>query len=53
MVVGSFSACLNLTMVLFFRVVVGYDEGTIMINLGHEEPVATVDSSGKIILAKA
>ncbi|KAJ6814611.1 coatomer subunit beta'-1-like isoform X2 [Iris pallida] len=34
------------------RVVIGYDEGTIMIKLGREEPVASMDSSGKIIWAK-
>lgn len=34
------------------RVVIGYDEGTIMIKLGREVPVASMDSSGKIIWAK-
>ncbi|CAN6456321.1 unnamed protein product [Victoria cruziana] len=34
------------------RVVIGYDEGTIMIKIGREEPVASMDSSGKIIWAK-
>lgn len=34
------------------RVVIGYDEGTIMVKLGREVPVASMDSSGKIIWAK-
>ncbi|KAI3911794.1 hypothetical protein MKW92_045212 [Papaver armeniacum] len=34
------------------RVVIGYDEGTIMIKIGKEVPVASMDSSGKIIWAK-
>ncbi|KAJ4757210.1 hypothetical protein LUZ62_067585 [Rhynchospora pubera] len=34
------------------RMVIGYDEGTIMIKIGREEPVASMDSSGKIIWAK-
>ncbi|XP_066381648.1 coatomer subunit beta'-2-like isoform X2 [Miscanthus floridulus] len=34
------------------RVVIGYDEGTIMIKIGREKPVASMDSSGKIIWAK-
>ncbi|KMZ59957.1 Coatomer subunit beta'-1 [Zostera marina] len=34
------------------RVVMGYDEGTIMIKIGREEPVASMDNSGKIIWAK-
>ncbi|PIA65170.1 hypothetical protein AQUCO_00100570v1 [Aquilegia coerulea] len=34
------------------RIVIGYDEGTIMIKIGREEPVASMDSSGKIIWAK-
>lgn len=37
---------------LYCRVVIGYDEGTIMIKIGREEPVASMDSSGKIIWAK-
>ena len=31
---------------------IGSDEGTIMIKIGREEPVASMDSSGKIIWAK-
>ncbi|KAA8535000.1 hypothetical protein F0562_030003 [Nyssa sinensis] len=34
------------------RVVIGYDEGTIMVKIGREEPVASMDGSGKIIWAK-
>ncbi|XP_039142747.1 coatomer subunit beta'-1-like isoform X1 [Dioscorea cayenensis subsp. rotundata] len=34
------------------RVVIGYDEGTVLIKLGREVPVASMDSSGKIIWAK-
>ncbi|XP_022948530.1 coatomer subunit beta'-2-like [Cucurbita moschata] len=34
------------------RVVIGYDEGTIMIKLGREEPIASMDNSGKIVWAK-
>lgn len=30
----------------------GYDEGTIMIKIGREEPVTSMDSGGKIIWAK-
>ncbi|KAJ8539262.1 hypothetical protein K7X08_013514 [Anisodus acutangulus] len=33
-------------------VVIGYDEGTIMVKLGREVPVASMDSSGKVIWAK-
>jgi hypothetical protein len=34
------------------KVAIGYDEGAIMIKIGREEPVASLDSSGKIIWAK-
>ncbi|KAK4427513.1 Coatomer subunit beta'-1 [Sesamum alatum] len=34
------------------RVVIGYDEGTIMVKLGREVPIASMDNSGKIIWAK-
>lgn len=34
------------------RVVIGYDEGTIMVKLGREVPVASMDNSGKIIWSK-
>ncbi|KAK6914916.1 Coatomer, WD associated region [Dillenia turbinata] len=34
------------------RIVLGYDEGTIMVKIGREEPVASMDNSGKIIWAK-
>ncbi|KAG8192455.1 hypothetical protein JTE90_017985 [Oedothorax gibbosus] len=33
-------------------VALGYDEGSIIIKLGREEPAMSMDSSGKIILAK-
>lgn len=35
-----------------YRVVIGYDEGTIMVKLGREVPVASMDNSGKVIWAK-
>lgn len=31
---------------------IGYDEGTIMVKIGREVPVASMDNSGKIIWAK-
>ena len=31
---------------------IGYDEGSILIKLGREEPAMSMDSSGKIIWAK-
>ena len=31
---------------------IGYDEGTILVKIGREVPVASMDSSGKIIWAK-
>jgi len=34
------------------NVAIGYDEGTIAIQLGNEDPLASMDASGKIILAK-
>ena len=36
---------------LFCSVALGYDEGTALIKIGREEPVASMDSSGKIIWA--
>ncbi len=33
-------------------VALGYDEGSVLIKIGREEPVASMDSSGKIIWAK-
>lgn len=35
-----------------YRIVIGYDEGAIMVKIGREVPVASMDSSGKIIWAK-
>jgi len=32
--------------------VIGYDEGSIMVKIGREIPVASMDNSGKIIWAK-
>ena len=34
------------------RVALGYDEGTVLIKIGREEPVASMDASGKIIWAR-
>jgi len=34
------------------NVAIGYDEGTIAIQLGNEDPIASMDASGKIIIAK-
>mmetsp|Transcript_20959 Transcript_20959/g.34623 ORF Transcript_20959/g.34623 Transcript_20959/m.34623 type:complete len:958 (-) Transcript_20959:266-3139(-) len=34
------------------NVCLGYDEGTVCIQLGNEEPIASMDASGKIILAR-
>jgi len=34
------------------NVAIGYDEGSIMVKLGREEPAMSMDSSGKIIFAK-
>lgn len=45
--------CRNSFLICFlYRVVIGYDEGTIMVKLGREVPVASMDNSGKIIWAK-
>ncbi len=33
-------------------VALGYDEGTVLIKIGREEPVASMDTSGKIIWAR-
>nr|KAJ0220774.1 hypothetical protein LSAT_V11C200060940 [Lactuca sativa] len=35
-----------------YRIFIGYDEGTIMVKIGREELVASMDYSGKIIWAK-
>lgn len=34
------------------KVAIGYDDGTIMVKLGQEEPVISLDNSGKIIMAR-
>ena len=31
---------------------IGYDEGTVMFKIGREDPVASMDQSGKIIWSK-
>ena len=33
-------------------VALGYDEGTVLIKVGREEPVASMDTGGKIIWAR-
>ena len=33
-------------------IAVGYDEGCVMVKIGREEPVASMDNSGKIIWAR-
>jgi coatomer subunit beta' len=33
------------------QVAIGYDEGTVMVKLGHEMPVASMDKTGKLIVA--
>lgn len=33
-------------------VALGYDEGTVVIKIGREEPVASMDAGGKIIWAR-
>jgi coatomer subunit beta' len=43
---------LKSTVWLLSRMVIGYDEGTIMIKMGREVPVASMDTGGKIIWAK-
>jgi len=34
------------------KVAIGFDEGTIMIKLGQEEPIVSMDGSGKVVWAK-
>jgi coatomer subunit beta' len=34
------------------RVAMGFDEGAVMIKIGREEPVASMDAAGKIIWAR-
>jgi len=34
------------------NIAIGYDEGTIAIQLGNEDPMASMDASGKIIMAR-
>ena len=46
----------SLVVILFINLIIlysiGYDEGSILIKLGREEPAMSMDSSGKIIWAK-
>ena len=37
---------------LLCSVALGYDEGTTLVKIGREEPVASMESSGKIIWAR-
>jgi coatomer subunit beta' len=34
------------------RIAIGYDEGTVMLQIGQEEPVVSMDKSGKIVWAR-
>jgi len=34
------------------KLAIGYDEGTVVIELGSDEPVVSMDASGKVVLAK-
>ena len=34
------------------KLAIGYDEGTVVIELGSDEPVASMDASGKLVFAK-
>lgn len=34
------------------KVAIGYDDGTIMIKLGHEEPVVSMEKGGKVVWAR-
>ena len=34
------------------RVAIGYDEGTIMVKLGREDPIASMDPTGKVTWAR-
>ena len=37
---------------LLCSVALGYDEGTVVVKIGREEPVASMDSGGKVIWAR-
>ena len=59
----GFSSCYLIGAILFgscdqsehwcCSVALGFDEGTVMIKIGREEPVASMDASGKIIDRKS
>ncbi|PIA42559.1 hypothetical protein AQUCO_02000182v1 [Aquilegia coerulea] len=51
-ITGSEDGTVRIWHATTYRVAIGYDEGTIMIKIGREVPVASMDSSGKIIWAK-
>ena len=34
------------------NIAIGYDEGAVVLKIGRDEPVASMDSSGKIIWAR-
>ncbi len=38
-------------LLLLLQLAIGYDEGAIMVKLGHEMPVASMDKSGKLVIA--
>lgn len=49
----SYDPIINRSLIVtLYSVALGYDEGTAMIKIGREEPVASMDSSGKIIWAR-
>ena len=46
------SRTVSILVALVYSVALGYDEGTVLIKIGREEPVASMDSSGKVIWAR-
>ena len=48
----TFKFLVIIILIYFYRVVFGYDKGTIMVKIGREEPVVSMDNSGKIIWSK-
>ena len=49
---SSFTVQFNKYSPIPCSIVIGYDEGSIMVKIGREIPVASMDNSGKIIWAK-
>ena len=53
---GTNIVFLGLTLIIYMigsnDVAVGYDEGSVLIKLGREEPAMSMDASGKIVWAK-